>query len=349
MVFTIEELRNNPAALHSLTGGQPPPCTPPRRTRPDGAEETQLSSSPAPPSPSGPRATPVASTAPAQVIPAKRRTVEMMEYAQQEACQQHLTGDEGKELTRVSQMTSPRRSMWFAARLIKQGRNAGNVACAFAIPPLLKSKIVYYSFTVMTYASVSGYKKPSPASTVLDYLEKNPQWGLTQKVRNANDDYNVVTAAVGKAFTDLRLEAKALIKASVPWYLSDTDPLRKSDAMEIFALARAILNTLKPDNMATIPLSVEFIGRVAILRNVFCTATDRQKGLKPTNKGYDPTLKLYWNNVDKELAEFRKSPSTASTLINGLIKQDISLYGEDYEAVDMNALNGPLAELPETD
>ncbi|KAL1720661.1 hypothetical protein EV715DRAFT_288946 [Schizophyllum commune] len=314
MVFTIEELRNNPAALHSLTGGQPPPCTPPRRTRPDGAEETQLSSSPAPPSPSGPRATPVASTAPAQVIPAKRRTVEMMEYAQQEARQQHLTGDEGKELTRVSQ-----------------------------------SKIAYYSFTVMTYASVSGYKKPSPSSTVLDYLEKNPQWGLTQKVRNANDDYNVVTAAVGKAFTDLRLEAKALIKASVPWYLSDTDPLRKSDAMDIFALARAILNTLKPDNMATIPLSVEFIGRVAILRNVFCTATDRQKGLKPTDKGYDPTLKLYWNDVDKELAEFRKSPSTASTLINGLIKQDISLYGEDYEAVDMNALDGPLAELPETD
>ncbi|KAL1671117.1 hypothetical protein EV122DRAFT_285302 [Schizophyllum commune] len=360
-MYSIDDLINDPTALNSLMSrpSSPIDLNSDAGEGPAGAEASTLGSS-SPCRPSSPVSTPpsVLHTT-SSVVPAKRRVTEMSEFASQEGRRQNLSREEQGEVTRIARLTLPEQNIWIAAKLVKHEQLLEKLTAQQAevvLSGTLQGKIDYYSFTLITAPSLANYKtSPPPSKTLLAFLEQRPQWGLTSTIRNDVVKYKVVQVSVSKAFTDWRADMKLEIKASVNWKAPPED--RRKGAVDIFTLAQNILDL----GAATvrIPLSVEFVGRVAILRDVYAKKyidgdddgddkDEPDKDENPKKRRMEESKESkYWDYVDEKLATLRKKERhICSQIINGGIKLDRMKYGEG--SVSMDTLAAAPDGLPDT-
>ncbi|RXW17925.1 hypothetical protein EST38_g7928 [Candolleomyces aberdarensis] len=253
-------------------------------------------------------------------------------------------GDENSVL-RFAQLSSPQQRITVYAELRSLSELVARIKpgqAVFTVPDSLVRRIERYSFTVLVSPTCQLYiKDDSPFKLILSHLESNPQWGLTEDIRNTTAQYAAVKSRLRKALTNRRNVLKTLMKTSLG-HDKEAAASKEPGTQDILQLCEAIIAS-GASTVPTVPkVSLQMLARFALLRKILekCLTNPAMKNSED-----------YWNLVDKNLKAMRErkdTPKRISEFFAHVLEEDYDLYGDKPRAEVSNDVP-PLEAFEEND
>ncbi|TFY60328.1 hypothetical protein EVJ58_g5222 [Rhodofomes roseus] len=276
----------------------------------------------------------------------RRAEDDLIQYAERTARRVRLRPAGQQELQDVARLSPDERSVWLAARLLKNEQHLEVIQPADAqwlLPKGLKDKIDLYTFLILLSPELPAYLKNSvPVKRMKTLLEQHPQWGYTAEVRGDSYKNEIVMKRIQERFTDRRAEIKQLVgtASSTSSLLSHSCLTRQlwlslgpqmqsstaSKKTRAAALQIDILtlceNIADKHSAVMFKPTLELCARLALLRRVLIEVLTEST----------LNVKDYWDRVDDRLEHIRgmfpNEPRKVTKLFMNILDADKKELGE---------------------
>ncbi|KAH9839932.1 uncharacterized protein C8Q71DRAFT_721730 [Rhodofomes roseus] len=257
----------------------------------------------------------------------RRAEDDLIQYAERTARRVRLRPAGQQELQDVARLSPDERSVWLAARLLKNEQHLEVIQPADAqwlLPKGLKDKIDLYTFLILLSPELPAYLKNSvPVKRMKTLLEQHPQWGYTAEVRGDSYKNEIVMKRIQERFTDRRAEIKQLLWLSLGPQMQSSTASKKTRAAALQIDILTLCENIADKHSAVMfKPTLELCARLALLRRVLIEVLTEST----------LNVKDYWDRVDDRLEHIRgmfpNEPRKVTKLFMNILDADKKELGE---------------------